>query len=147
MSGQTTQVGHMLDLRERTQSLSALAGYFAFYGVGDNLLASGGEPERLSGVPVSDNLFEVLGVRPRLGRFFNADEGKWRGPRAVVLSEGLWRRRFAADPSIVGTALTINDSPTRWWGCSASLGSIMFARQPLRPTRSLSRNQPWGNTI
>jgi hypothetical protein len=39
LSGQTTQVGHMLDLRERTQSLSALAGYFAFYGVGDNLLS------------------------------------------------------------------------------------------------------------
>ena len=39
LSGQTTQVGHMLDLRERTQSLSAVAGYFAFYGVGDNLLS------------------------------------------------------------------------------------------------------------
>ena len=39
LSGQTTQVGHMLDLRERTQSLSAIAGYFAFYGVGDNLLS------------------------------------------------------------------------------------------------------------
>src|SRR5262245_5983836 len=45
LSGQTTQVGHMLDLRERTQSLSALAGYFAFYGVGDNLLSGSGEPE------------------------------------------------------------------------------------------------------
>src|SRR5262245_65632000 len=39
LSGQTTQVGHMLDLRERTQSLSAIAGYFAFYGVGANLLS------------------------------------------------------------------------------------------------------------
>ena len=39
LSGQTTQVGHVLDLRERTRSLSALAGYFAFYGVGDNLLS------------------------------------------------------------------------------------------------------------
>src|SRR4029450_10450984 len=52
LSGQTTQVGHMLDLRERTQTLSAIAGYFAFYGVGDNLLSGKGEPERLSGVPV-----------------------------------------------------------------------------------------------
>ena len=65
LSGQTTQVGHMLDLRERMQSLSAVAGYFAFYGVGDHLLSGRGEPERLSGVPVSDNFFEVLGVRPR----------------------------------------------------------------------------------
>jgi hypothetical protein len=45
LSGQTTQVGHMLDLRERTQSLAAVAGYFAFYGVGDNVLTGAGEPE------------------------------------------------------------------------------------------------------
>ena len=57
LSGQTTQVGYMLDLRERTQTLSELAGYFAFYGVGDNVLSGRGEPERLNGVPVSDNFF------------------------------------------------------------------------------------------
>jgi hypothetical protein len=81
LSGQTTQVGHMLDLRERTQSLSAVAGFFAFYGVGDNLLSGKGEPERLSGVPVSDNFFDVLGVRPALGRTFNSEECTWNGPR------------------------------------------------------------------
>jgi hypothetical protein len=79
LSGQTTQVGHMLDLRERTQSLSAIAGYFAFYGVGDNLLSGRGEPERLSGVPVSDNFFDVLGVKPQIGRVFNADECRCSG--------------------------------------------------------------------
>src|SRR5215831_2426451 len=79
LSGQTTQVGHMLDLRERAQSFSAIAGYFAFYGVGDNVLSGAGEPERLSGVPVSDNFFQVLGVQPQLGRLFNADEVKWHG--------------------------------------------------------------------
>src|SRR3954453_13557839 len=60
LSGQTTQVAQLLDLRERTQSLSAVAGYFAFYGVGDSLLTGRGEPERLSGVPVSGNFFDVL---------------------------------------------------------------------------------------
>ena len=111
LSGQTTQVGHMLDLRERTQSLSAVAGYFAFYGVGDNLLSGKGEPERLSGVPLSDNFFDVLGVRPQLGRVFNADECKWNGPKAVMLGHGLWQRRFNSDPSIVGTSLILNDEP------------------------------------
>jgi putative ABC transport system permease protein len=111
MSGQTTQVGHMLDLRERTQSLSAIAGYFAFYGVGDNLLSGRGEPERLSGVPVSENFFDVLGVRPQLGRVFNAQECVWNGPKAVMLSHGLWQRRFNSDPAIVGTSLTLNDEP------------------------------------
>jgi predicted permease len=111
LSGQTTQVGHMLDLRERTQSLSAIGGYFAFYGVGDAVLSGGGEPERLSGVPVSDNLFQVLGVQPQLGRLFAPEETRWNGPNAVLLANGFWRRRFASDPGVVGTALTINDEP------------------------------------
>ena len=109
LSGQTTQVGHMLDLRERTQTLSALTGYFAFYGVGDNLLSGKGEAERLSGVPVSDNFFDVIGVTPLLGRVFNAQECAWNGPKAVMLSHGLWRRRFNSDPGVVGSSLTLND--------------------------------------
>ena len=153
LSGQTTQVGHMLDLRERTQSLSALAGYFAFYGVGDNLLSGIGEPERLSGVPVSDNFFEVLGIQPQEGRLFNAEEATWNGPKAVVLSDGLWRRRFASDPSIVGTALTLNDEPHTVVGvlpASFDFGSVfapgshfdLYFPFPLSP-----ETNRWGNTM
>jgi hypothetical protein len=109
LSGQTTQVAHMLDLRERARSLSAVAGYFAFYGVGDNLLSGAGEPERLNGVPVSENFFQVLGVEPHRGRLFTAEEATWNGPKAVLLSHGLWRRRFASDPAVVGSSLTLND--------------------------------------
>jgi predicted permease len=111
LSGQTTQVGYMLDLRETTRTLSAIAGYFAFYGVGDNLLSGRGEPERLSGVPVSDNFFDVLGVKPLLGRTFTAEESAWNGPKAVMLGYALWERRFNRDPKIVGTSIVINDAP------------------------------------
>jgi predicted permease len=111
LSGQTTQVGYLLDLREKTQTMSAVAGYFAFYGVGDNLLSGRGEPERLSGVPVSDNFFDVLGVKPMLGRSFNAQESAWKGPKAVMLGHAIWERRFSRDPRIVGTSLVINDEP------------------------------------
>lgn len=153
LSGQTTQVGHMLDLRERTQSLSAIAGYFAFYGVGDNLLSGTGEPERLSGVPVSVNLFDVLGVQPQLGRLFDASEGQWNGPKAVILSDGLWRRRFASDPSIVGTSLTLNDAPHTVVGilpASFDFGSVfapgshfdLYFPFPLSP-----ETNRWGNTM
>src|SRR5690349_17202172 len=55
LSGQTTQVNHFLDLRAANQSFADLAAYFAFYGVGDSKLTGNGEPERLSGVPVSQN--------------------------------------------------------------------------------------------
>jgi hypothetical protein len=101
----------MVDLAARARTLSAIAGYMAFYGVGDNLLSGRGEPERLTGVPVTGNFFEVLGVQPQLGRTFLSEETVWNGPKAVMLSDGLWRRRFAADPAIVGTALTLNDQP------------------------------------
>ncbi len=111
LSGQTTQVGYMLDLREQTRSLSELAGYFAFYGVGDTVLTGRGEPERLNGVPVSDNFFQILGVRPQLGRTFTAEECQWNGPKAVLLSHDVWTRRFAADPAVVGTSVTLNDEP------------------------------------
>lgn len=111
LSGQTTQVGAMLDLRQRSRSFSEITAYFAFYGVGDNKLTGQGEPERLSGVPVSDNFFQVLGVNPQIGRLFNADECKWKGPRAVLLSHGFWERRFNSDPAVVGRALTLNDEP------------------------------------
>ena len=110
LSGQTTQVGYLLDLRERAQTLSAVAGYFAFYGVGDNLLSGRGEPERLSGVPVSENFFDVLGVKPLLGRAFTAQESAWNGPKVVMLGYALWERRFNRDPTIVGTSLVINDT-------------------------------------
>ena len=110
LSGQTTQVGYLLDLRERTQTMSAVAGYFAFYGVGDNLLSGRGEPERLSGVPVSENFFDLLGVKPLLGRAFTAQESGWNGPKVVMLGHALWERRFNRDPTIVGTSLVINDT-------------------------------------
>jgi predicted permease len=108
----STQVGIFLDLRERNRSFSDLAG-FGFYGVGDSALTGTGEPERLTSVPVTQNFFTVLGVQPMLGRSFTVEEcqGRFRTPPAVLLSHGFWQRRFAADPSVVGRQLTLNNKP------------------------------------
>jgi len=153
LSGQTTQVGHFLDLREQNQSFSDLAAYFAFYGVGDNKLTGQGEPERLSGVPVSANFFQLLGVRPRLGRLFTPEECKWNGPKVVLLGHGLWVRRFASDPGIVGRALTLNDEPVTVVGVLpesfhfASVfapGSHIDLYFPFPLTAETNR---WGNTL
>jgi predicted permease len=153
LSGQTTQVGHMLDLRERTQSLSAIAGFFAFYGVGDDLLSGKGEPERLSGVPVSDNFFDVLGVKPALGRTFNSEECTWNGPKVVMLAHGLWERRFNSDVSIVGTALTINNQPHTVIGvlpASFNFGSVFAPGSHFDlyfPFPLAEQTDRWGNTM
>jgi predicted permease len=153
LSGQTTQVGHFLDLRERNKSFSDMAAYFAFYGVGDNKLTGLGEPERLSGVPVSQNFFPLLGVQPQLGRLFNDDECKFHGPKAVLLSHGLWERRFASDPGIVGRPLTLNDKPVTVIGvmpASFDFASVFAPGSHIDlyfPFPLSAETNRWGNTL
>jgi hypothetical protein len=66
-----------------------------------------GEPERLDGRRVSANLFDLLGVQPRLGRGFLPQEDT-PGTHVVILSHGLWQRRFGSDPRIIGQAVNLN---------------------------------------
>ena len=80
LSGQTTQVGHYLELKAQNQSFSEMTAYFAFYGIGDAKLTGSGEAERLTAVPVAGIFFPVLGVQPLVGRHFTEDEAKFRGP-------------------------------------------------------------------
>jgi putative ABC transport system permease protein len=72
-------------------------------------LANVDEPERLEGSAVSWNLFPMLGVSPALGRQIRAEEDKPGADRVVLLSDGLWQRRFGRDPSIVGKTLMLNE--------------------------------------
>jgi putative ABC transport system permease protein len=74
-------------------------------------LTGSGEPERVVAARLSSNVLSVLRVRPVLGRAFTlADEQ--RGPAPVVLiSHGLWKRRFGADPGIIGRTITLSGSP------------------------------------
>ena len=67
-------------------------------------------PERLEGQLVSARYFHVLGVSPALGRDFRPSDDRLNGPKEVVLSDALWRRRFGADSSIVGRIVTLDES-------------------------------------
>ena len=71
-------------------------------------LTGSGEPERFDGRGVSGNLFSLLGVEPQLGRVFLPEEDQPGRGRVVILSYGLWQRRFAADPSVIGKPVTLN---------------------------------------
>lgn len=71
-------------------------------------LSGNGEPERLFGARVSSSLFPVLGVTPAIGRTFTEDEDEIGHDSVALLSDGLWRRRFGADPSIVGRTITLS---------------------------------------
>lgn len=111
LSAQTVQVANLLELRQQSQSLSALAGYSPFYGAGDIRLTGAGEPERLTGVPVTEDFFRLLGVQPHMGRFFTAEECRWNAPKALVLSHGFWQSRFAADPGLIGCSIILDGAP------------------------------------
>jgi putative ABC transport system permease protein len=67
-----------------------------------------GEPERIDGERVSASLFHLLGVEPQLGRAFLREEDKSGGKRVVIMSHGLWQRRFGGDQNIIGRPVTLN---------------------------------------
>ena len=69
-----TQTEHYSDLRELNRSFSDLAGWSGFYRAGDSQLTGAGESERLTSVPVTGNLFALLGVPPAIGRSFTTEE-------------------------------------------------------------------------
>jgi len=69
------------------------------------------EPERLDGQRVSATYFRVLGVAPAIGRDFDASEDRPNGARVAILSDGLWRRRFGGDRTIIGRTVTLDGDP------------------------------------
>ena len=71
---------------------------------------AGTEPERILGAAVTANLFPTLGIAPARGRLFRADEDAVGAPRVALVSDGLWQRRYAGDPSILGRTITINNA-------------------------------------
>jgi len=77
---------------------------------GDAAVSGDGQPEELSARKVTGNFWSVLGARPLLGRVFTEDDDA-RGERVVVISHGLWQRRFGASPDVVGKTITLNDKP------------------------------------
>ena len=96
-----------LDLAAESRTLEPVAA-FSDLGAGA-VLTEGGEPQRIAAVPVTASLTSVLGVRPQLGRMFSADEDRpGLAERSVLLSDALWRRRFAGDPQIVGRRISLD---------------------------------------
>ena len=72
---------------------------------------SQGEAERVGAVNVTAGFFPTLKVQPALGRVFTPEEDTPNAATVVLLSDGFWRRRFGADPSIVGKTITVNAAP------------------------------------
>jgi predicted permease len=99
--------GNYRDWKRRARSFEAMGCYRP---LAANLVGHG-EPARVSGWAVDPDLFSTLGARPALGRLLLAADDVAGAPGAVVLSDGLWRRRFGADPAILGRKVLLDDEP------------------------------------
>ncbi len=107
--GQTVSGPDYFDYVDRSTSFEALGAFTPFELRGT--LTGLGEPERAKTMVASGDYFEALGVRPALGRTFNAEEAVLGGPQVIVISHGLWERRFGSDPAILGRTATFNGTP------------------------------------
>jgi len=95
-------------LERNNQVFESLAGSAS---VGFNF-STGTQTDRVYALRVSKDYFRVLGVAPSLGRTFFAEEDQPNGPSAVILSYGLWQRRFGGDSGVIGRTILLDGTPT-----------------------------------
>jgi putative ABC transport system permease protein len=103
-------------------------------------LSGVGEPERLRGILVTVGFLDVLGIVPARGRDFLAEEETPGKHRVVLLTDGIWRRRFGGDRDIVGHGVTLNGNPysvvgilpaTFWWPTQPEVCAVLAASRDL----------------
>jgi len=116
---------NMRDWARQSRSFESMAFVQRGIGGGPLLTAPDGSSETAERQTISANFFDVLQVTPIVGRAFRPDD-EGPSPRVVMLGEGVWRRRFAADPSIVGRLVRLNGQPHTVVGVVA--GGVQFSR-------------------
>ena len=97
--------GDFVDWRDQNRVFDQVSGY---YGQNFNLTGHN-QPEKIAGLSVSGDFFEMIGVEPMLGRSFTPEEDKPGANRVVVISHNLWQDTFGSDPDLIGKQITLND--------------------------------------
>lgn len=108
--------GNFFDWRMQSGAFQDMAA--TFY-ANFNLTSDGG-PDRIDGATITSNLMTMLGARAQLGRTFQPDDDEHQDRSVVLISDGLWKRRFASDPKLVGRTITIDETPHTVVGVMAS---------------------------
>jgi predicted permease len=98
-------VENFVDARAQAELIDVMA---AFRTWAYSIVDENGEAFRLAGARVSPGLFEALGVEPAVGRSFAPEDERPGAEPVVILGDALWRARFASDPQVVGTRITLN---------------------------------------
>jgi predicted permease len=108
-SGRQMQVAqaNFKDWQSQNRSFSKMAAF----GAGPVNAGGGDFPERTYGAEVTQDFFDVMGIRPVLGRAFDPAEQKFRAAGTVILGDGLWRRAYGGDPRILGRIIKLMGQP------------------------------------
>src|SRR6266702_2997925 len=104
---ETVEASKFIFWQQHSRVFEAMAA-FDIFGTGFNL-ASGGQPEHVTGMRVSADFFRVLAVPLPIGRGFTAEEGRPGGASVAVISNNLWKHQFGGDPSIIGRTILLNE--------------------------------------
>ena len=153
MSAVTSRASNLRDFRELSRAFDGLTGYNAFFEQGGYNYGGDEQAQRLVGVGVAGNFLEVLGVQPVVGRGFNAEESRWGGPNAVVLSHGFWQRQFAGETDVVGRSILLNNDPSQVVGVLPADFDFAAVFAPhtrvdfLRVFPISDETDRWGNTL
>jgi len=134
-TGSAGNVGYatFLDWRERSHGIDEMTLIRSW----SPTLIANGEAERISGMRVSANFFHTLGVKPAIGRDFTAAEDTPAGWQLVILSDGVWRRTFGADPAVIGRVITMSGLPF------TIVGVMPASFEPLISERFYKRADMW----
>jgi predicted permease len=138
-----------LDWRARNRVFSELGGY-----QGGGFILGGATPQLVGAAKSTANFFDVLGVKPLLGRTFSSGEDAPGAPRVVLLTFGFWQRQFAGDRGVIGRQITLDGAPATVIGVLPK--EFAFARQsaaeiwvPIDRTQSARevRGNHWLNIV
>ena len=108
-SAATYSIDAYTELRERNKSYTDVAGYYAFSSSDNFKLTGHGDPRPFTGIGVTPDFFQVLGVNPLMGRLFHENESLPGAGQVILLSYPIWQRQFHGDPSILGRTVDFND--------------------------------------
>jgi predicted permease len=111
LTGSTYSPDAFDEFRARNHSFQDVSAWFAFSQPENIHLRGKGDPLPFTGISVTESFFRMLGVAPRLGRLFTAEECQRNGRPAVLLAYPFWQRQFAGDPGVIGKPINLDGKP------------------------------------
>jgi predicted permease len=151
-SSMTYSVDAMQGFQAKNRAFQQVTGYFAFSGPDNVKLMGNGQPQPVTGLMVAGNFFPTLGVEPLLGRQFSAEDSLKNSRPVTILSYPFWKRRFGANPGIVGQTIDLDGTQMTVVGVlpnTFDFGSVFSpgTKEDLYVPAIFGNMEDWGNTM